>query len=88
MIINPSTDIPAESMLALFQESGIETEIFLYQNIFKIEEHFNIANAGIWKILNILQIWLESLPNIKRLIQSDTTNALVRQLTCLLYNAL
>jgi len=50
MIINPSTDIPTESMLALFKESGIETEIFLYQHIFKIGEHFNIANAGLWKM--------------------------------------
>jgi hypothetical protein len=56
MITNPSTDIPAESLLALFKESGIETEIFLYQNIFKIEEHFNIANAGLWRMLNTLQI--------------------------------
>jgi hypothetical protein len=39
-------------------------------------------------MLNTLQIWLESLPKINRLIQSDTTNALVRQLTCLLFNAL
>lgn len=28
---------------------------------------------------------LESLPKIKRLVQSVTTNALVRQLTCLLF---
>lgn len=32
----------------------------------------------------LFQILLESLPNVERLIQSDTTNTLVRQLTSLL----
>jgi len=34
------------------------------------------------------QMLLESLPKIKRLVQSETTNALVRQLTCLLFKGL
>jgi len=34
------------------------------------------------------QMLLESLPKIKRLVQSETTNAFVRQLTCLLFKGL
>lgn len=45
-----------------------------------VTKNIQSAHMKLW----LPQIWLESLPNMNRLVQSDITSALVRQLTNLL----